>query len=372
MFLRKITLNGFKNYSAAEYSFVPGLNFLFGPNGSGKTNLLDAVHYLSACKSFLVNTDVQNIRTGHGFFFLEGEVVNGDKTSEIIQCSVKRGEGKIFRRNKKEYEKLSEHIGFFPSVVIAPSDQELLHGGSAERRKFIDSLISTFDRNYLEKLILYGRILEQRNSLLKEFKENAVLRTDLLEIYNCQMAEPARYIHSQRIKTAEEIIPHFFNMYAELAGETERPRIRLKADLTENPDLDNLLPGYLERDIALGYTSAGPHKDDMEFYLSDRPVKTSASQGQQKTFLTALKLARFRYIYEKTGKTPVLLLDDIFDKLDKSRVKNLVSIISSPPFGQVFITDTEKERICEIMESLGSEASIFEITSEIPTHEETI
>ncbi len=372
MYLKKITLNGFKNYAGTEFSFVPGINFLFGPNGSGKTNLLDAVHYLSVCKSFLVNTDVQNIKVGQGFFFIEGEVVTDGENSDILQCAVKKGEGKVFRRNKKEYEKLSDHIGYFPSVVIAPSDHDLLHGGSVERRKFLDSLISTYDRTYLEKLIQYGRILEQRNAFLKQSKENGIFRSDLVDIYDSQLTEHAAYIHAKRLEMAKEMIPDFFAMYAELAGEPEQPELRLKADMNDDFDLVNLLTKSRERDLMLGYTSVGPHKDDLEFFLSGRPVKSAASQGQQKTFLTALKLARFRFVHQKTGKVPVLLLDDIFDKLDRSRVRNLVSIISAEPFGQVFITDTEKERISGIMETMDSDAAIFEITNEIPTHEETL
>lgn len=371
MYLSKLSLQGFKNYEHTDIELSEGINILYGPNGSGKTNMLDAVHYLSNCKSFLVSSDVQNIKSGTDVFFLEAWLT-GLEQVDILQCAVKRGQGKVFRRNKKEYEKLSDHIGFFPSVLISPGDSELLYGGSAERRKFIDSLISVYDRPYLEQLIAYARLLEQRNAFLKQCHEKGLFRNDLLDIYDEQMAEPALYLHNQRKALNAEILPLFYEMYQALAGSSEVPHIEIKADLLLEPDPVNMFIKAREKDKNLLYTSAGPHKDDLEFYLAGRPVKNAASQGQQKTFLTALKLARFHLIHRKTGKRPILLLDDIFDKLDDTRVQNLIKIISEEPFAQVLITDTGISRISALIAEIGTGYQAHEINNQIVQHEKAV
>lgn len=373
MHLGKISLNGFKNYDQAEFELSPGVNVVFGPNGAGKTNLLDAVHYLSTCKSFLVSSDTQNIRTGGEFFFIEGWISDASvpEDAQHLQCAVKKGQGKVFRRNKKEYEKLSDHIGLFPAVVIAPGDHELLHGGSSERRKFMDSLISVYDRHYLDHLIRYGKIIEQRNAFLKQCAERGTFRDDLLDIYDAQLVEPAQYLHRKRTELIDELLPLFYDMYGKLAQTDEIPQMLAKADLgTTAPE--ELFAKAREKDKTLLYTSVGPHKDDFEFLLSGLSVKVSASQGQQKTFLTALKLARYHLIFRQTGKKPVLLLDDIFDKLDENRVRNLMGIIAQDPFGQVLITDTGKNRMATLLYESGVTCRELEMTPKIPVHETTV
>jgi DNA replication and repair protein RecF len=284
MYLRTITLTGFKNYSGIDFQFTPAINFLYGPNGSGKTNLLDAIHYLSTCKSFLVNTDIQNIQAGQAFFFIEGELESEPGKSDRLQCAVKKGEGKVFRKNKKEYEKLSDHFGFFPSVVISPSDHDLLHGGSAEKRRFMDSLISVYDKKYLDDLIQYGKVLEHRNATLKSIRETGIVQTDLLDIYDEQLDELAHNMHAQRVDMAAKIIPFFMDMYAALSGTDEFPEMRLKADLSGGMTFRQLLRENRNRDLSLTYTSVGPHKDDLEFYLAGRPAKSAASQVSKKRF----------------------------------------------------------------------------------------
>lgn len=373
MYLRRISLNGFKNYDQAEFDLSPGVNVIFGSNGAGKTNLLDAVHYLSTCKSFLVSSDTQNIRTGTDFFFIEGwySETAAPEDAWHLQCAVKKGQGKVFRRNRKEYEKLSDHIGLFPSVVIAPGDHELLHGGSAERRRFMDSLISVYDKHYLDHLIRYGKILEQRNAFLKQCAERGTFRDDLLEIYDTQLEEPALYLHQKRTELIGDLLPLFYDMYARLSQTDETPYLSLRADLADT-DMKTLLTRSREKDKTVLYSSAGPHKDDFELALSGLSVKISASQGQQKTYLTALKLARYHVIYQKTGKTPVLLLDDIFDKLDENRVRHLMDIISRVPFGQVLITDTGKNRMTALLHEAGVECRELEMNTNVPADETSI
>lgn len=372
MYIGRLFLNSFKNYDQAEYILSPGVNVLHGPNGAGKTNLLDAVHYLSTAKSFLVSSDSLNIKSGGDFFFLEGWISVSGEEDTPLQCAVKKGQGKVFRRNKKEYEKLSDHIGFFPVVVIAPGDQELLHGGSAERRKFVDSLISMYDKAYLSNLIRYGKLVEQRNAFLKQCQEKGVFRNDLLDIYDEQMAEPAAYIFRKRNELLEELLPLFYNTYRIVSQTDEIPEIRVKTDGNAGENVMALFAEAREKDKALLYTSVGPHKDDFEFTLSGLSLKLSSSQGQQKTFLTALKLARFHLIHEKTGKIPVLLLDDVFDKLDERRVKNLLEIISIAPFGQVLITDTGKTRIGTLLGENGTAYHELEIITNTVLDEKAV
>lgn len=372
MYIQRITLNNFKNYNLSECEFSEGVNVLYGANGTGKTNLLDAVHYLSSCKSFLVSSDSQNIKSGNDFFFIEGWVADQLGNTEQLQCAVKKGQGKVFRRNKKEYEKLSDHIGFFPSVIIAPGDHELLHGGSVERRRFIDSLISVYDKNYLTQLIQYGKLIEQRNAFLKQCHERGLFRDDMLDIYDAQLEEPARFIFQKRNELLENLLPLFYDMYKTLSGTAEEPFIRVKADLAEWESPVQMWNQAREKDKSLLFTSAGPHKDDVEFSLSGLSLKSAASQGQQKTFLTALKLARFHLIFNQTKKRPVLLLDDIFDKLDETRVQNLMRIISAKPFGQVLITDTGKVRIHSLVQATGITCNEIDIHKTTVANETTV
>jgi DNA replication and repair protein RecF len=350
MWLRKITAGNFKNYELAEAEFVSGLNILYGDNGSGKTNILDAIHYLCLCKSFLNPADSQNIRHGEEMFYLEGVfTVENEETENTVQCGFKRDKKKQIKLNKKEYDRLADHIGYIPLVVISPADSILITGNSDERRKFIDALISIYDRQYLENLISYNRLLQQRNAMLKQFWEQNHFNLEMLEIYDMQMADPANYIYKQRSKLMETFIPVFQDHYNYISDRKETVRLEYQSCLTDGRSLTDHLNETLQRDKKLLYTSTGIHKDDLLFLLEDMPIKKIGSQGQQKSYLTALKTAKYDVLKEQTGKKPILLLDDIFDKLDDKRVERLIMKVSDKNYGQVFITHTGHHKIEEIL-----------------------
>ena len=351
MHLKKLSLLNFKNYREAGIDFDEGVNAFVGGNGEGKTNLLDAIHYLSLCKSYFNAIDGQNIKQHEDFFILQG-VFDLDGIDENISCGLKRGQKKTFKRNQKEYNRLSEHIGLLPVVMISPTDTNLITDGSEERRKFPDSIISQFDRNFLEDLISYSRALMQRNTYLKRAAQSRSFDLDALEIWNEQLTNSGIRIHAARQKFIKNLIPIFRYYYNFIAGEKESVDIRYESHLNDG-DFKTLLSESTERDRILQYTSVGPHKDDLVFIINGFPVKRYASQGQQKSFLIALKLAHFNFVSKQKGIKPILLLDDIFDKLDDDRVGKLMELVSQDNFGQIFITDTHPERLLSIFENIG-------------------
>ncbi len=348
MFLKHIKLLNFKNYASISLDFDNGINCILGNNGIGKTNILDAIHYLCLCKSFINPIDTQNIRFDEPFLVIEGHFLKNE-TLENIFCGYKRGSKKTFKKNKKEYEKLADHIGLFPVSVITPTDNELLLGGSEVRRKFIDSTISQYDKSYLYKLQVYNSILIQRNSLLKTLSEKGKLDALMLEVYDEQLEEPALYIYEARKSFLEEFTPLFNNYYHRIASISENVSVEYISHLNENNDWKNLMKNGFQADRVRLFTTKGIHKDDLELQLNNFPVKRFGSQGQQKSFLLAMKLAQFTLLKQKTNTTPILLLDDIFDKIDQNRLENLLEIVNNSPFGQIFITDTGKSRIEEIL-----------------------
>ncbi|MDQ3190697.1 MAG: DNA replication/repair protein RecF [Bacteroidota bacterium] len=350
MHLHKLFLINFKNYSSAEINFCNKFNCFVGDNGEGKTNLLDAIHYLCFCKSFFNPIDSQNILNNAPFFVIQGEFTNQDK-QENIYCGLKRNEKKKFKRNQKEYDKLADHIGLIPLVLISPSDGELITEGSEFRRKFIDSVIAQHNKGYLEKLINYNKILTQRNSLLKNFNEQRYFDKDSLEIWDMQLIPNGEYIHKKRNAFIKEFLPLFQKFYNHISGNNETVGLEYDSKLNENK-FEDLLLESLPRDRNVLYTTAGIHKDDLVFKINEFPVKKMGSQGQQKTYLLALKLAQFEYLKNIKKALPILLLDDIFDKLDQKRVANLMEIVGSEDFGQIFITDTSIQRISEILTNL--------------------
>jgi DNA replication and repair protein RecF len=357
MHLSHLSLLNFKNYSSFEEHFSKKVNCFVGNNGMGKTNLLDAIYYLSFCKSVFNSIDSQNIHHNEGFFMLQG---NFHKFGEEIEvyCGVKRNQKKIFRKNKKEYDRLSEHIGQFPLVMISPSDAELINGTSDVRRKFIDGIISQYDKVYLDKLISYNQVLKQRNALLKQFSESRSFDSETLDIWDEQLVLHGNVIIDIRRNFLTQFIPLFNSYYKFISSSREEVSLLYNNTLGER-DFKTVLMSSLSRDRAINYTSVGPHKDDLEFLLSNNSLKKFASQGQQKSYLLALKLAQFEFIKDQKNTSPLLLLDDIYDKLDEARFTKLIELVSGEEFGQVFITDTHPERMNQLLNEMKVEHKIF-------------
>lgn len=355
MILSRLSIVNFKNIAQADLSFSPNINCFLGNNGMGKSNLLDAIYYLSFCKSYTRNPDSQNIRHGEDFFVVQGYYERNGNEEELY-CGIKRRQKKAFKRNKKEYDRLSDHIGFAPLVMAAPSDNELILGGSEERRKFIDLVISQFDKQYLSTLIRYNKALEQRNALLRQECSEEML----YDIWEEQMDSTAAQIHNSRDRFLQSFIPVFRRFYNEISSQNESADLIYKSHLSEGALLPQLKANR-HRDLILGYTSRGIHRDDMDMMLGEYPMKRIGSQGQCKTYLIALKLAQYDFLREQGDTTPILLLDDIFDKLDAERVKQIVKLVSSDHFGQIFITDTNRKYLDEIIHFIGSQYNIFSV-----------
>jgi DNA replication and repair protein RecF len=351
----------FKNIEEAELSFSPKMNCFFGDNGMGKTNLLDALYYLSFTKNYTNLADTQLIKHDMDFSVLQGYYRDKEEREEIY-CGIKRKQKKVFKRNKKEYERLSEHIGLIPAVMISPADTNLIQGGSEERRKFADMLISQYDKEYLHALIYYNKALQQRNSLLKSLNSPERNEDDhtLFEIWEEQMALSGKIIHEKRKNFVEDFLPLFKQYYSIISSEYETVDLRYESQL-DHSSFDSLLSERRERDKILGYTSAGIHKDDFNFLLDQYLIRKIGSQGQNKTYLIALKLAQFRFLVEKGSSTPLLLLDDLFDKLDAKRVEQIIKLVVQPEFGQIFITDTNRKYPDEILAGIQHDYKLFQV-----------
>jgi DNA replication and repair protein RecF len=359
MIINKISILNFKNIEEADLSFSSKMNCLFGNNGMGKTNLMDALYYLSFTKNYTNLADTQLIKHGMDFSVLQGYYQNGAEMEEIY-CGIKRKQKKVFKRNKKEYERLSEHIGLIPVVMISPADTDLIQGGSEERRKFVDMLISQYDKEYLHSLIYYNKALQQRNSLLKS--QNPLNESDnaLFEIWEEQLVFAGRIIYEKRKIFTDYFLPVFRQYYSLIGNEYEVVDLIYESQLDNSP-FASLLSGRRERDKILGYTSAGIHKDDFNFLLDQYLIRKIGSQGQNKTYLIALKLAQFRMLVEKGSSTPILLLDDLFDKLDARRVERIIQLVIQPEFGQIFITDTNRKYLDEILSGIPHDYKLFQV-----------
>jgi DNA replication and repair protein RecF len=346
MYLQHLSLIHFKNYSSLEIDFCSQINCLVGNNGEGKTTVLDAIHYLSNCKSFFNPIDSQNIKHQEDFLMIKGVFENNEQSEEIY-IGLKRNQKKIFKRNQKEYERLADHIGLVPLVMISPADAELIAGGSEYRRKFLDSIISQFNKQYLHDLIQYNKILSHRNALLKQAAISKSYSSDSFEIWDMQLIDLAEKIARIRKDFLDQFIPLFTKFYAQISDNKEQVHLHYNTQLLQSP-MQELLKDNLKRDLALEYTSVGIHKDDLDFLMNNTSLKKFASQGQQKSFLIALKLAHFQFLKTQKQTQPILLLDDIYDKLDDTRVTKLMDIVSHEGFGQLFITDTHPTRLQDL------------------------
>jgi DNA replication and repair protein RecF len=360
MRLEKLTVFNFKNYEETQLAFKGNIHCFLGKNGSGKTNLLDAVYYLSFTKSSTSSSDSQNIRFEQNQFFIKGSFVKNNKTAEVI-CSFQQGQKKVVKENELECSKFSEHIGKYPVVMVAPQDIELIWDGSEVRRKFYDSLISQLDRSYLDHLISYTAYLRQRNSALRFFSEKGKVDNDLLASYDQVLIPASTYIFNKRKEFIAEFVPRLIQHYRFLSDEpSEEVSIQYRSDL-EEMSWAEALKKNLNRDLALQRTTTGVHRDDFLFYLNGNELKRFGSQGQQKSFLIGLKLAEFDSININKGLKPILLLDDIFDKLDDFRINKLMQLVARENFGQIFITDARPGRTNEILRQSGIEAELFEL-----------
>lgn len=347
--LKSLNILNYRNIREASLEFSPKLNCLVGLNGQGKTNVLDAIYLLSFAKSAFTAQDSLNITHGE-----EMALVQGNYGEFTISCGLRKGVKKQFRKDKKDYPRLIDHIGLIPLVMISPSDQQLIDEGSDERRRFMDVVISQLDRKYLDCLTKYNALLKQRNALLKQYTDSPEPPHDLLEVLEWQMVEPAEYIFKARTEFFEAFEPYFAKTYAQISGSAEVPKLQYISQLQDR-DLRDAYVKTRQRDLILGWTSQGIHKDDLDMRLGEYPLKQVGSQGQQRTFVLAMKLAQALYI----GK-PILLLDDIFDRLDSERVERIVEMVQGDEFGQIFITDTDRQHLTDILKP-NENAKIFHV-----------
>ena len=345
--------------------FSPKLNCFVGLNGQGKTNVLDAIYLLSFTKSAYTSQDSLNITHGEEMAMVQGiyrgnRLIDGQTEESLtISCGLKRGVKKQFRKDKKDYPRLLDHIGLIPLVMVSPADHQLIEEGSDERRRFMDVVIGQRNRKYLDCLTNYNALLKQRNALLKQYADAPNPPDDLLEVLEWQMVEPAEYIFKARTDFFKEFEPYFQEVYKVISGSAESPALHYISQL-QNRELREAYIKTRQRDLILGWTSQGPHKDDLDMRLGEWPLKQVGSQGQQRSFVLAMKLAQALYLADITGEAPILLLDDIFDRLDSERVERIVAMVQGEQFGQIFITDTDRQHLTDIIQP-GPDAKIFHV-----------
>ncbi|MDR2836575.1 MAG: DNA replication and repair protein RecF [Bacteroidales bacterium] len=359
MYLKNLSLNNFRNFESYDTELCDKINCFIGDNGIGKTNILDAIHYLSLCKSFLPTNDKNTIKYGEQFFLLKGDFELNNKL-EKISCNFIKDKKKTVKRNDVEYEKLSEHIGLIPIVFSTPYDSNLIHLGSDSRRKFIDIIISQFDKIYLKNLIDYNKVLENRNILLKQYYDKKIDYINL-ESWDHILIEKGNYIFNKRKEFSTEIIDIFTNYYNKISNFNEEANLIYQSQLLDDNFETNLKTNFL-KDIKFGYTTVGIHKDDFLFLLNNEPIRKNGSQGQQKSFIISLKFSQFDYIKKKLNIAPILLLDDIFDKLDKKRVTIISELVSNENFGQIFVSDTSQTRMPNILQNININNKIINLS----------
>lgn len=362
MIVKQIEILNYKNIAEANIEFSRNVNCFVGKNGEGKTNLLDALYFLSFTKSATNNIDSMNIRHGEDVMMLKG-VYDLNGTEEIIQCGLKRGQAKQMRRNMKLYKRMSEHVGLLPVILVSPNDSELIDGGSSERRRFMDVVISQYNKDYLASLVRCNKALQQRNALLKQMEEGAVneVNVELLGVYEEVMAEEGTKVYEERRRFIDEFVPVFQDYYQRISTGKEVVGLNYVSHCERGPLLE-VIRRDRQKDVVVGYSLHGVHKDEVEMTLEGYGIKREGSQGQNKTYLIALKLAQFEFLKNTGSKTtPLLLLDDIFDKLDATRVEQIVNLVSDEKFGQIFITDTNRENIDRILERTGKDYRLFNV-----------
>jgi DNA replication and repair protein RecF len=357
MILERISIIDYKNIGQADLTFSPKMNCFLGNNGMGKTNLLDAIYYLSFSKSHNNLVDSQNIKHDGEFAIIQGWYKTNEGQEDEYFCSMRRRQKKQFKKNKKEYEKLSDHIGSLPLVMVSPADSDLISGGSDERRKFIDVVLSQFDKEYLQSLIRYNKALQQRNALLK-----ADGQTDetLFELWEEQLSYDGQILYKKRKEFIEQFIPTFQYYYNFICQSNEKVELKYDSQLSEGV-LIELLRQKREKDKILGYTTVGIHRDDLDMCMDDYSIKKVGSQGQNKTYVVAMKMAQFDFLQKVGTQTPILLLDDIFDKLDSARVEQIITLVSGDNFGQIFITDTNRKHLDEILRNTNSDYHLYQV-----------
>jgi len=355
MIINKISIFNFKNILQTDIICSSKVNCFFGKNGMGKTNLLDAIYYLSFCKSHLHTSEHQTISHNEDFCILQGEYFFDDKKEEIY-CVIRRGERKQFKRNLKVYERLSEHIGLIPLVMVSPADSELIRGSSEERRRFMDVIISQYNNAYLQALINYNKILMQRNRLLREKSQDV----SLYEVIEMQMDTLGKLIFEGRIRLIQSLVPYFNTYYQQICHSAETVNLNYISQLYDG-QMAKQLATNRERESLIGYTLTGVHRDDLEMTLNGHLIRQTGSQGQNKTYLIALKLAQYAFLASKENTKPILLLDDIFDKLDAERVEQIVDLVSSDQFGQIFMTDTNRKYLDQLLTSINQDYTLFKV-----------
>lgn len=360
MILQELHILNYKNIREAGLNFSDKLNCFVGLNGQGKTNILDAIYYLSFTKSAYNAIDSQNIHHDEDMAMIQGKY----EGEEVISCGIKRGVKKQFRRGKKDYKRLLDHIGLIPLVMVSPQDSELVVDGSDERRKFMDGVISQYSKAYLEHLTQYNVLLKQRNALLKQYADTPAetIPTTLFEVIEQQLVMHAMPIYQERVRFIEQFVPYFQQVYSAISGDKEQVALEYVSQLHER-DLEEALARTRTRDLILGWTSQGIHKDELEMRLGEYPLKRVGSQGQQKTFLLAMKLGQALYLSDQQvlNQQPILLLDDIFDKLDSERVERIIQLVVGQEFGQIFITDTDRQHLTALLAIHGDKAKVWEV-----------
>ncbi len=355
MYLKSLSILNFKNIREETLSFRRGINCFVGDNGAGKTNILDAVYYLAMGKSSLPTTDGQSICHGEDFFLLDGQYATDDGSGENVVASFSRKGGKILKCNGKEYERLSDHVGLIPTVIVSPSDTALISDAADERRRYLNSFISQLDRAYLHALVRYNAVLAERNKFLKCSRDES-----LLSVYDRQLVEHGTHVHEKRASIVERLEPEVSRIYSLLSGDRETVELHYRSELNDT-SFDELLYASRERDYVNQFTYCGIHRDDLTLKIGGHPLRKYGSQGQQKSFLIALKLAQYVLVARAKEEKPILLLDDLFDKLDASRVEQLIRLVSTPEFGQIFITDHDAERLQGILENTVAEYLLFTV-----------